>query len=437
MQSGTQIEQVQLRPKVTLSSLNGGRGLAAIMVFMGHSLAMQFATQITAGSADAADPEGGATDAFFFKVFAWFVPVPINYFFVLSGFVLAWIYRPGQTASGFWLKRLGKVYPAYFFTSLVAFVLWGVLGHSWTSWKIVLTHVFLLQGWTPDQNYLYGLNVVMWTLSNEVFLYLLFPGLILMLTQFSKRGLQVMALACVGLSFLLPQVAGRTLTLLDPRVNAPLEGFDNGFIYWFTLMFPPMRMFQFVLGMCVALLMLRGARRVPSIPVALVIFVVGLTLTNMYLPVEMRNLSGMLVPIAILIAALTNADLKGKRSPFKLRPLVFLGKISYSFYAVHILFILFTILHVPVASGAWDYPRLWLYRAGVIADPKEPLPGFANIGLFVLYLSLTIVAAWFIHTFIEQPISRWVRSRVRHLDAPKKPPAEEPVPELAVSAVSR
>lgn len=435
MASGTHSEEVRTRPKAqTLSSLNGGRGIAALMVFSGHFLAMQFATPVGLGG-DIYNPDTtgrGATDEFFYTFFSWFIPVPINYFFVLSGFVLAWIYRPSHTATGFWLKRLGKVYPVYLATTVAAFLLWGTVGHMWTSWKIVLSHVFLLQGWTPDQSYLMGLNVVMWTLSNEIFLYLLFPGLMLMFTQFTKRGLQILAVACVAGSFGLPYLAGKTFTVLHPKVQAPLEGFDNAFIYWFTLMFPPIRLFQFALGIAVALLLRKGARMV-SVPVALVIFTVGLLLTNMYGSVEVRNLSGMLVPIAILVAALAKADLKGKWTPFKSRPLLFLGRISYSFYAVHVLFIVFTIVHYQDPSGAWDYPRLWLYKAGIISDAKHALPGWANIGLYLLYLAATIVTAWLLTKFVERPISNYVRSKVRQAPTPK-PEAAPQVPDLAGSA---
>lgn len=431
MQNGTTGGQVGARPKPDMMlSLNGGRALAAFLVFGGHFLAMQFATPVGAAEIYAPDQEGrAASDTFLYESFTAFVPVPINYFFILSGFVLAYIYKPGQSTLSFYVKRIGKVYPVYFVVTAAAFLLWGWLGDMWTDWKIVLAHTFLLQGWTPHQDVLMGLNPAMWTLSNEIFLYLLFPGLMMMLMHFTKRGLQIMAGACVVLSFLLPYLASKTFTVKHETMQAPLEGFDNAFIYWFTLMFPPIRLFQFVLGMCLALLMLRGMKHIPSVPVAFVIFAVGLTLTNLFLPIEARDLSGMMIPIAILILAMAKADQEGKWSPFRTRPLVFLGGISYSFYAVHILFILFTMVLVPRTDGAWDYPRIWLADLGVISDPTVGLPGWANFLLFAAYFAVITLTAWLLAKFVEQPISNIARKYAKRIPDPPESPlaARRPV----------
>jgi peptidoglycan/LPS O-acetylase OafA/YrhL len=322
-------------------------------------------------------------------------------------------------------------------------VLWGVIANAWTDWKTVLTHIFVLQAWTPDQRYLLGLNTVMWTLSSEMFLYLLFPALILMLVNFSRNALKLVAVACVAGSFVLPWLVGKNFTLRQPPPElAPLEGFDNQFVYWFTLMFPPMRLFQFVLGMSVALLMRQGLKYIPNIPVALVIFAAGLTLTNLYLPVESKNVAGMLIPIAILIAALAKADLESKWNPFRLRPLLFVGKISYSIYAVHILFILFTMVQIPQASGAWDWPRVWLANAGLIDDPKVALPGWANFGIFFTYVAVIMFTAWLLYKFVEQPVGRFIRNRLRETKPATPAPTNGQVhpaeaPALAASAAQR
>ena len=396
-----------------LPSLNGGRAIAAFLVFGGHFLAMQFATTVGAADIYEAGAGRGASDEFLFQFFNVFIPVPINYFFVVSGFVLAWTWHPGRTATDFWRRRFGKVYPIYIVTTAIAFVGFGLVAGYWHTWKVLLTHLFLLQAWTPDQAYLLGLNPVMWTLSSEIFLYLLFPALILVLFRMPKRGLQILAVACVAAAFLLPWLATNTFDIRQPGppVIAPLEGYDNAFSYWFTLMFPPLRLFQFALGMCVALLMKKGVRWVPSLPVALGVFALGLVFTNLFLPVELSGGAGMLIPIALIIAAVAKADMDGRRTGLRSRPMLFLGRISYSFYAIHILLILFTIVQVPVASGAWDRPRLWLWQLGVLDSPTEALPGWANITLFVFYLAVTTLAAWLLHKGVEEPMNKLIRGR--------------------------
>jgi peptidoglycan/LPS O-acetylase OafA/YrhL len=438
MQPQALIKNGQAPPKAPfLPSLNGGRAIAALLVFGGHFLAMQFATRVGAADIYEAEAGRGASDEFLFVFFGLFIPVPINYFFVVSGFVLAWTWHPGRRATDFWRRRFGKVYPVYVVTSLLAFVGFGLVAGFWHSWKVLLTHTFLLQAWTPDQAYLLALNPVMWTLSSEIFLYLLFPALILVMVQMPKRGLQVLAVACVAAAFLLPWLATMTFDMRQPAppVIAPLEGYDNAFSYWFTLMFPPLRLFQFALGMAVALLMKKGMRP-PRLWVSLIVFAVGLALTHLFLPVELAGGAGMLIPIALVIASLVRADVEGTRTGLRSRPMLFLGRISFSFYAIHILLILFTIVQVPVPSGAWDRPRLWLWQAGVIDSPTQALPGWANFTLFFLYLGIVTLAAWLLHILVEEPMNKVIRGRRRPEPATVVPVSPAPAGSLGTTGDS-
>jgi peptidoglycan/LPS O-acetylase OafA/YrhL len=439
--SATQVEQVSLPPKKDfIPSLGGGRAVAMFLVFGGHFLAMGFATPVaTQLQAYSADAKLGASDMFFAMFFGAFIPVPMDYFFVLSGFVLAWAYRPNRSPGEFWLRRFGKVYPVYIVTTVVCFLLFGLMFAKWTSWKVIFASVFLLQAWTPDQRYNLGLNPVMWTLSAEAFNYLLFPALMLVLVRARRRGLVLTLVVCVAATFILPFLAERTFDMHQPAppVIAPLEGYPNQFAMWFTVMFPLMRLLQFIIGIALAQLLRTGTRWAPNVPVALLIFFAGLAVTDMFLPIEMSANGGMIIPIALLIVALAKADLKGKWSPLRSRPMVFLGKISYSFYAVHILWVIFTVVQVPVPSGAWDFPRLWLYQAGIISDPKIALPWWANVALFFVYLFAAGFSAWLLYRFVETPLNRVIRnraSRMRKLDAPVEAPVSPAdAPGLAVS----
>jgi peptidoglycan/LPS O-acetylase OafA/YrhL len=413
MQSSTQGEQVQLRRKTYLPSINGGRAIAMFMVFGGHFLSMQFSTaNANVGNLYAASVPGrGASDQFFNNFFNFFVPVPMDYFFIISGFVLAWAYRPGTPSTRFWRRRFGKIYPIYFVCELAAFLLFGVLFANWTSWKVVLTHIFMLQSWTPGSAYSLGLDPALWTLSSEAFNYLFFPALMILLLMASKRGLKVVALAMTGLTFLLPWLVTTNFTLYAPPsvTGAPLAGYSSEFTQWFTVYCPIPRLFQFTLGMTLALMIKKGVRFRINVPVAALLSLGALFLTNFYLPIELSANAGMLIPLALLIVALAQADQKGKRTGLRSRVMQFFGRISYCFYAVHILFVIFTVVQIPVASGAWDFPRLWLYKLGAISSPKIALPSWANVLLFLLYLGASILAAWALNVFVERPLNRVIR----------------------------
>lgn len=415
----------QRRPKLDLlPSLTGMRAIAAFMVFGLHFLFMQFATPVGATTP-------GVSDLIFILLFAN-GGVGVTFFFVLSGFVLTWATSPEQGASEFWWRRFAKIYPVVVVTTLAAFVGFGLIHQQWTSWNVVLTNLLLVQAWSPDQAYSLALNPVLWSLSCEAFFYLIFPALLPAFTRASKRALWLTGAGCVALTFLLPRVAERMFTLRPPEpvVRAPLEGFDTGFSFWFTSMFPLMRLTEFLLGMVLATLMLRGARPRINVPVALAICLVCLGF-NLFLPGYLRTSAFMLIPFTLLIAALARADVYGGWSPVRSPTMVFLGKISYCFYAVHVLFFIFTVVFPGAPDGAHDYPRRWLANAGLIADPTVALPHWANVLLFLAYLAVAGTAAWLLYVTVEVPMTRRLRRLRRPALRPTPPAPVEAVPSTA------
>lgn len=94
----------QSRPR--LSSLTGMRFIAALLVFATH---VTFYMVLVGGSLG----EGMR------KIFSLSGPYGVGFFFILSGFVLTWTAKPGDTALGFWRRRLAKVYPNHLVTCML------------------------------------------------------------------------------------------------------------------------------------------------------------------------------------------------------------------------------------------------------------------------------------------------------------------------------
>ncbi|MEU5979172.1 acyltransferase [Streptomyces sp. NPDC047315] len=390
----------------TLPSLTGLRWVAAFLVFGLHFTALQLGTPFGAPAPSAIDQ--GILDVFGTGF------IGVSFFFVLSGFVLTWSTPTDRPALLFWRHRFAKVFPVYVAASLLAVVLTFVSMDLWPSWRVTLAHTFLLQAWIPDQSYVFGLNPVMWSLSAEAFFYFCFPALLVVLVRASTRALYVTGAACVALTLVGPTLVGRVFTLKTPEPTpiVPMEGYDSQFMLWFTEVFPLMRLTEFVVGIVVALLVRRGAWRGPGANLALVICLAAFIL-NRELPAPLQRAAGMLVPFALLIAALANADREGRWTPFRGRRMVFLGKISFCFYAVHMVLILNTLGRI----------RPWLVDLGLLSRPDQAVPAWGVLALLVVYALVAGVAAWILYRCVEVPMTRIIRGRSQPAtpDSPERP----------------
>ncbi|MGB6974897.1 MAG: acyltransferase [Terracidiphilus sp.] len=105
----------------------------------------------------------------------------VSYFILLSGFVLGYNYnaraRAGKFgAARFYKARFTRIYPIYILSLLLA---WPMVSGEWHAhtrtmfWTGMVLSPLLLQGWVPSIATF--LNTPAWTMSAEVFFYLVFP----------------------------------------------------------------------------------------------------------------------------------------------------------------------------------------------------------------------------------------------------------------------
>lgn len=99
-------------------------------------------------------------------------------FFVLSGYIMAHVYANTDFTKranifSYYLKRVAKIYPTYALATMVYFVLFR--DFTWSQHlRIFVNDLLLLQGFFPSMFKL-GINGGTWSLTVEMFLYLLFP----------------------------------------------------------------------------------------------------------------------------------------------------------------------------------------------------------------------------------------------------------------------
>lgn len=184
-----------------------------------------------------------ATNIVFFHFWnpAWFGPlapmmdngyVGVNFFFLLSGFILTYNYADSHAAgkfdrNQFWQNRISRLYPIYLLGLLISVPIleleWRYRTHGNFFLGLGLT-TFMQQGWSPKLATFW--NTPAWTLSCEVVFYLLFP-LLLTVKWPRKAGKLLLVLAGLwGASLILPSI----YMWLRPDGMAPITRMSNS--YW-------------------------------------------------------------------------------------------------------------------------------------------------------------------------------------------------------------
>jgi len=138
----------------------------------------------------------------------------VSFFFVLSGFILTYNY-PNLASRReillFYTARLARIWPVHIASLLILIVLMcyrGQFAMPHIEWYVAV-NALLLQSWIPFGPINHSFNAVSWSLSVEIFFYLLFPLLICnwKKTWFIKLTvglLLIVVFICVGNYYLLP-----------------------------------------------------------------------------------------------------------------------------------------------------------------------------------------------------------------------------------------
>ena len=132
-------------PAARLPSLTGLRWIAALLVFGFHAATLRVV----------AEPDYQAVvDRLFTLGLSG-----VEFFFVLSGFVLVWSFRDGEPRRRFLRRRLAKIYPNHLLMWAVVLLVGLWFAEPVNHWA-ALGNLFLLQAWNPTPGYFYSVNTV-------------------------------------------------------------------------------------------------------------------------------------------------------------------------------------------------------------------------------------------------------------------------------------
>ncbi|WP_051967627.1 acyltransferase family protein [Kitasatospora mediocidica] len=308
----------------------------------------------------------------------WYGRSGVTFFFVLSGFVLAWTYDAAEVgAVRFYRRRLARIWPLHALTTALSLAAYAAIGATVpvgaALWSLLLVHPWV-------QDLAKGGNPASWSLGDEAWFYLLLPGLLALLRGRARLWLPL-ALLCAA--------AGPALWWSGSLTH------DTALRWWLLDYLPLSRTPQFVLGVLAGLAVRRG--RLPRLrarwwAAALVGWHLLLVPWSQaagddrwYGPYSAAQL-GPAVLFAGLITAVAQRDLARAPGLLGSRWAVRLGHWSYAWYLVQEIVL-----------------RLWLHRFG------QPSPGPATAAVWLLLTALTLAVAALLHHTVEVPCERRLR----------------------------
>jgi peptidoglycan/LPS O-acetylase OafA/YrhL len=210
-----------------------------------------------------------------FRLFDWFGQaggLGVTFFFVLSGFVLTWSARDTDTMTGFWRRRFVKICPNYVVAWVLAMV---AFAGSSTPAPVAVSNLFMVQDWVPSYTTNFSVDQPSWSLGAEAVFYLSFPLLLAGLRRVAPRHLKYWIIGTIAAVWATPAVA----YALFPKTPLIPGGYSSVSAYWFSYVLPPVRIFDFVLGILVALAVRHGRwRNIGMIP-SFLLLAVGYWLT--------------------------------------------------------------------------------------------------------------------------------------------------------------
>ncbi|WP_369378874.1 acyltransferase family protein [Streptomyces sp. cg36] len=348
-----------------LPSLTGMRFIAALMVFFFHVSLPDFT------------PFGGdfADDAeWLFSKGGW---VGVSFFFILSGFVLTWSAREGDTPRRFMRRRLVKLYPNHVVTFALSMLLFAGATATWKQW---LPNILLVHTWIPDYNTFFGINPPSWSLACEVVFYLCFPVLHRWIKKIEPAHLWGWAAGLAALVMLIPAFSYAVLPSDPPMPNGFPVGVKQA---WFVYLLPPVRMLEFAIGIIMARIVMTDRwinfKMIHALGLLIVGYAIALNVPWLY------GLNAVcLIPIALLIPAAAVADVKDQPSPFRGRVMNWLGEVSFAFYLIHGVVI--------------------IYGTKFLKD--KPYNIAEGIGLWAACLLISLALGHLLYKFVELPMMK-------------------------------
>lgn len=299
--------------------------------------------------------------------------IGVNVFFILSGFILFYNYHDKSiNYIAFILKRLAKIYPMYFAGFLLSFLVTKLTATVVPDFfEILMMNLILVQSYLPKFSMIwYGGGS--WSIATEFFFYLCFPILLSFILKLSKY--QIISLTAI--CYLLSVIPGFLHNI--GRMNLYL-----------SYSFPPARIWEFVVGMLIACLIVKFKIKIKNFTIIL-----SILSSICYFHFYGRDLDGyviqniMIIPLMIVILVCACTFKMSALIFLGWKPFEYLGKISYSFY----------IIQIPI--------MLYL-------DSRNDLISFGCLEMFLVIFGVNLLGAIIGYHLIELPAHKYFNKKIQ------------------------
>lgn len=266
----------------------------------------------------------------------------VGFFFLLSGYILAYNYADRPTPlvkRNFWRARIARLYPIYLLSLVLSFMMlnseWHARPHG-EFWAGVVLTPLLLQGWSPVLATFW--NTVAWTLSCEAVLYFAFPWLIRL--RWPKTPGRLIALLltlwCIGL------IPHTLYMMLNPdHLAAPADRYSYG-LWLRALKYTPLAyactfLSGITLGRLQSILKITARQRTVVAAASLAVLAAFFATAVARVPYILMH-GGLLVPVfAALVIGLSGQNIFA--AAFAWKPIELVGQASYALFLLHFNFI--------------------------------------------------------------------------------------------------
>lgn len=295
--------------------------------------------------------------------------VGVSYFFILSGFIMIIAYHRKEKIGyrDFYRNRVARIYPLY----VVGLLLYFVTRYYDFSFYKTFLYLSGVQSWIPGKALI--LNFPGWSISVEFLFYLLFPWLYNYLYSKGNKSIWVIAVLIWIGTQVFSNLYTNSLSYKGPHTDS------HEFIHYFPLW----HINEFLIGNLAGLFFVRN-RREKNHDLAIALLFIGILLSLIFIPLNFHNglMAVFFVPVIYLISCNNGVISK----VFSLKPLEFLGEISYAIYIIHI-----PVLYI-VRSFLWDYFQV----------------SESNVIFWIYILVLIFVSAVF-YQFVEKPMRDYLK----------------------------